>query len=68
MFVNQFAAVLDAKGELFPIVRKYLLGLLLGVPAIVMGNILVVFMQLEGKYNNVNLSVFATIAVNLGGD
>ncbi len=68
MFVNQFAAVLGAKGELFPIVRKYLSGLLLGVPAIVMGNILVVFMQLEGKYNNVNLSVFATITVNLGGD
>ncbi len=68
MFVNQFAAVLGAKGELFPIVRKYLSGLLLGVPAIVMGNILVVFMQLEGKYNKVNLSVFATITVNLGGD
>ena len=33
-----------------------------------MGNILVIFMQLEGKYNNVKLSVFATIAVNLGGD
>lgn len=25
-------------------------------------------MQLEGKFNNVSLSVFATIAVNLAGD
>lgn len=68
IFVNQFAGVLGANGELFQIVRKYLLGLLVGVPAIVMGNILTVFMQLEGKYNHVNLSVFATIIVNLGGD
>ena len=68
IFINQFASILGANGELFPIVRKYLLGLLLGVPAIVMGNILTVFMQLEGKYNNVNLSVLATIIVNLGGD
>lgn len=68
VFINQFAALLGANGELFPIVKKYLLGLLLGVPAIVMGNILTVFMQLEGKYNHVNLSVLATIIVNLGGD
>lgn len=68
IFINQFASILGANGELFPIVKKYLLGLLLGVPAIVMGNILTVFMQLEGKYNHVNLSVLATIIVNLGGD
>ncbi len=40
----------------------------MGVPAIVMGNIIVIFMQLEGKFKNVSLSVFATIAVNLAGD
>ena len=68
LFVNQFAGILGARGELFPIVRKYLFGLLLGVPAIVMGNVLVIFLQLEGKFTNVSLSVFATAAVNLCGD
>lgn len=68
LFVNQFAGILGARGELFPIVRKYLLGLLPGVPAIVMGNVLVIFLQLEGKFKNVSLSVFATAAVNLCGD
>lgn len=68
LLVNQFAGILGARGELFPIVRKYLLGLLPGVPAIVMGNVLVIFLQLEGKFKNVSLSVFATAAVNLCGD
>ena len=68
LFVNQFASILGARGELFPIVRKYILGLLLGVPAIVMRNVLVIFMQLQGKFTNVSLSVFATIVVNLFGD
>lgn len=39
LFINQFTSILGTRGNLFPIVKKYLLGLLLGVPAIVMGNI-----------------------------
>lgn len=68
LFIDQLTSILGARGDLFPIVRKYLAGLLLGVPAIVMSNIIVIFMQLEGKFKNVSLSVFATIAVDLGGD
>ena len=68
LFINQFTSILGARGDLFPVVKKYLLGLLVGVPAIVMGNVIVIFMQLEGKFKNVSLSVFATIAVNLAGD
>ena len=68
LFIDQFTSILGARGDLFPIVRKYLAGLLLGVPAIIMSNVIVIFMQLEGKFKNVSLSVFATIAVDLGGD
>ena len=68
IFINPFTRILGANADLFFEVRRYLLGLLLGVPAIVMGNVLSIFLQLDGKRTNVTLSVFATVIVNLGGD
>ena len=68
LFANPFARLLGANDALLADVRSYLIGLLIGVPAIVMGNVLTVFLQLEGKYKNVTGSVIATVLVDLLGD
>lgn len=59
---------LGARGELIPEVELYLTGLIIGIPAIVLGNVLTVFLQLEGRLAHANVAVFATVAVNLCGD
>gem|GEM_PF-4245477 len=51
-----------------PEVEKYVSGLVIGIPAIVLGNVLTVFLQLEGKLAHANIAVFATVIVNLCGD
>ena len=68
LFAGPFAKLLGANEALLADVRSYLIGLLIGVPAIVMGNVLTVFLQLEGKYKNVTGSVIATVVVDLIGD
>lgn len=68
LFADPFARLLGANAELLANVKSYLIGLLIGVPAIVMGNVLTVFLQLEGKYKNVTGSVVVTVLVDLVGD
>ena len=48
LFVEPFARLLGANNDLLPdVIKFYLIGLLIGIPAIVMGNVLTVFLQLE---------------------
>lgn len=68
IFRTPFAYALGARGELVPEVEGYLAGLVIGIPAIVLGNVLTVFLQLEGRLAHANAGVFATVVVNLCGD
>ena len=68
LLVDPVSRLFGASDVLLPETRRYLMGLFPGIPAIVMGNVLTVFLQLEGKYVNANLAVFITVVVNLIGD
>ena len=68
LFRHPFSYALGARGDLMPEVEKYVSGLVIGIPAIVLGNVLTVFLQLEGKLAHANIAVFATVIVNLCGD
>lgn len=68
VFAQPLARAMGANDELLHESGSYLAGLFTGVPAIVMGNILTVFLQLEGKYRNVTVSVIVTATVNIAGD
>ena len=68
LFRHPFSYALGARGDLMPEVEKYVSGLVIGIPAIVLGNVLTVFLQLERKLAHANIAVFATVIVNLCGD
>lgn len=68
IFSEPFVRLLGANDELLVDSAQYFFGLCAGIPFIVMGNVLTVFLQLEGRYNNVTGSVIASSVVNIGGD